>query len=40
VRPDVTDAELKQFDVLLERAPDRTVRDRILVENPEQLYGF
>jgi predicted TIM-barrel fold metal-dependent hydrolase len=36
----VTDAELKRVDVLLDWAPDRTARDRILVDNPEKLYGF
>jgi D-galactarolactone isomerase len=28
------------FDLLLEWAPDPRVRDRILVDNPESLYGF
>jgi predicted TIM-barrel fold metal-dependent hydrolase len=28
------------FDLLAEWAPDEAVRHRILVENPESLYGF
>src|SRR6185436_3763067 len=28
------------FDLLLDWAPDATVRHRILVENPARLYGF
>ena len=28
------------FDLLLDWAPDEAVRHRILVENPERLYGF
>jgi predicted TIM-barrel fold metal-dependent hydrolase len=36
VKPD--DALL--FDLLLDWAPDEAVRHRILVENPEALYGF
>ena len=28
------------FDLLLDWAPDETVRHRILVENPATLYGF
>ena len=28
------------FDLLLEWAPDERTRHRILVENPETLYGF
>ena len=28
------------FDILLEWAPDARVRNRILVDNPERLYGF
>jgi predicted TIM-barrel fold metal-dependent hydrolase len=28
------------FDLVAEWAPDETVRRRILVENPEELYGF
>jgi predicted TIM-barrel fold metal-dependent hydrolase len=36
VKPD--DALL--FDLLADWAPDETVRHRILVENPETLYGF
>ncbi len=36
VKPD--DAAL--LDVLLDWAPDQSVRHRILVDNPEKLYGF
>ena len=36
VHPD--DAVL--FDLLAEWAPDQTVRNRILVDNPKKLYGF
>jgi D-galactarolactone isomerase len=32
------DAEL--LDLLLEWAPDESVRRKILVENPTELYGF
>jgi predicted TIM-barrel fold metal-dependent hydrolase len=32
------DGEL--LDLLLDWAPDETVRHRILVDNPTQLYGF
>ena len=28
------------FDLLAEWAPDETTRHRILVQNPEALYGF
>jgi D-galactarolactone isomerase len=28
------------FDLLLEWAPDEATRNRILVSNPEVLYGF
>ena len=28
------------FDLLQEWVPDDVVRHRILVDNPEQLYGF
>ena len=28
------------FDLLLDWAPDQTLRNRILVSNPEKLYGF
>ena len=28
------------FDLLLDWAPDEQVRNRILVQNPEVLYGF
>ncbi len=28
------------FDLLLDWAPDERVRNRILVQNPEALYGF
>jgi predicted TIM-barrel fold metal-dependent hydrolase len=28
------------FDLLLDWAPDARVRNRILVQNPETLYGF
>jgi len=28
------------FDLLSRWAPDATMRHRILVENPETLYGF
>ena len=35
-KPD--DAQL--FDLLMEWAPDEATRNRILVQNPETLYGF
>jgi D-galactarolactone isomerase len=28
------------FDLLADWAPSETIRNRILVENPETLYGF
>ncbi len=28
------------FDLLIEWAPDEATRNRILVQNPEALYGF
>ena len=28
------------FDLLTEWAPDEATRNRILVDNPEALYGF
>jgi predicted TIM-barrel fold metal-dependent hydrolase len=28
------------FDLLTEWAPDEATRNRILVQNPEALYGF
>lgn len=36
----LTPDDAQMFDLLRDWAPDETVRRRILVENPETLYGF
>ena len=36
----VTPDDAVLFDLLAEWAPDERTRRRILVENPESLYGF
>jgi D-galactarolactone isomerase len=38
--PDIKPDDAVLFDLLAEWAPDEAVRHRILVENPEALYGF
>ena len=38
--PDVKPDDALLFDLLADWAPDEAVRHRILVENPEALYGF
>jgi hypothetical protein len=38
--PDIKPDDAVLFDLLAEWAPDEAVRHRILVENPQALYGF
>jgi D-galactarolactone isomerase len=38
--PEVPPDDAMLLDLLLEWAPDERVRNRILVENPQKLYGF
>jgi len=38
--PDNKPNDAMLFDLLAEWAPDETTRHRILVENPDTLYGF